>query len=433
MSARTVCVVGLGYIGLPTAVVMAQAGHRVLGVDIDRRVISALRAGQAPIKEPGLDDALTDALASGRLTVAEAPEPADAFILAVPTPVRGLARKQADLSAVEAAAQSVAPLLRPGSLVVLESTSPPGTTRDVVAPILEAGSGLRVGADVLLAHCPERVLPGRILHELVENDRIVGGIDEPSCRAAAALYGLFVRGTIHQTDATTAELVKLMENTHRDVNIALANEFALVAERVGVDVWGAIELANQHPRVRFLRPGPGVGGHCLAVDPWFVVGAAPGFTPLIAASRAVNDGMPRHVVDLVGEALGGLAGTRVVTLGLTYKADVDDTRESPAGETAELLERAGAEVRRHDAMVCAETPLELLAEGADCLLLLVDHADYRRLDPDALGRRMRRRVVVDTRNLLPAELWYAAGFTLARLGDGRRPVGTGAGDGLVVG
>ena len=269
-----------------------------------------------------------------------------------------------------------------------------------------------------MAHCPERVIPGRILQELVHNDRIVGGIDAASAEAARALYAPFVKGEMHLTDATTAELVKLMENTSRDVNIALSNEFALVAERVGVDVWEAIALANRHPRINMLRPGPGVGGHCLAVDPAVVVGAAPQFTPLIAASRAVNDGMPGDVVDLAAGLLGGVRGKVVVALGLTYKADVDDTRESPAAEVVALLEHEGAEVRRHDAHVRAEQTVAALAQGADLLLLLVDHTAYSSLDPAVLAPRMRRAIALDTRNALPRVPWEEAGFLVARLGDG---------------
>jgi UDP-N-acetyl-D-mannosaminuronic acid dehydrogenase len=420
MTARRVCVVGLGYVGLPTAVMLAHAGHHVTGIDTDPRVTEALAAGRAAIREAGLEIRVAEAVASGRLGTAPAPVPADAFILAVPTPVRGLAHKRADLSAVAAAAAVVAPQLRPGNLVILESTVPPGTTERIVRPILEEGSGLRAGADVLLAHCPERVLPGSILREIVENDRIVGGVDAASAEAARDLYAGFVRGAIYLTDATTAELVKLMENTHRDVNIALANEFALVAEHLGVDIWQAIDLANRHPRVQFLRPGPGVGGHCIAVDPWFVIGAAPRFTPLIAAGRAVNDAMPRHVADLVADALDGLTGRRILALGMTYKADVDDTRESPAVEVVEHLRSAGAEVRLHDAIVAGEVTVEDLAEDADCLLLLVDHRAYADLDPAAIGARMRRRIAVDTRNFLPLGHWTAAGFSLVRLGDGQR-------------
>jgi UDP-N-acetyl-D-mannosaminuronic acid dehydrogenase len=414
-----VCVVGLGYIGLPTAAALASAGHSVVGVDVNPDVLTALAQGKTIIREPGLDAMVRQAVGSGRLVGSERPQPANAFILAVPTPLRGLAHKRADLSYVITAAETVGEVLRRGDLVVLESTSPPGTTTQVVGSAIERISGFRPGIDFLLAHCPERVLPGRILHELVHNDRIVGGVDRASAEAARDLYSGFVRGKMLLTDATTAELVKLMENTHRDVNIALANEFALVAEQLGVNVWEAIELANRHPRVRFLRPGPGVGGHCIAVDPWFVVGAAPQFTPLITASRAVNDSMPLHVADLVSELLGGLKGKRIVALGLTYKADVDDTRESPSAAVIEWLRHAEAEVLPHDAVVAASVPVEELAENADCLLLLVDHAAYGELDPLAIRPRMRQSLVVDTRNALPMQRWTAAGFGMVRLGEGR--------------
>ncbi len=414
-----VCVVGLGYVGLPAAALLAGAGLSVTGVDVNPVVLAALARGQVTIQEPGLPEVVATSVAAGQLCGAAAPVPADAFILAVPTPVRGLAHKRADLAAIEAAARAVAPLLRPGNLVVLESTAPPGTTERVLRPLLEQGSGLVAGQDFWLAHCPERVLPGRILDELVNTDRVIGGIDTGSAAAARDLYATFVRAGMFLTDATTAELVKLMENTNRDVNIALANEFALVAEHLGVNVWEAIDLANRHPRVQFLRPGPGVGGHCIAVDPWFVVNAAPGFTPLIAAGRAVNDGMPRHVADLVADALGGLSGRTVLALGLTYKADVDDLRESPAAGVITHLRHEGATVRTHDAMVEDGTPVADLAAGADCLLLLVDHAAYRDLEPVALAPRMARRLAVDTRNFLPLAPWTAAGFSVVRLGDGR--------------
>ncbi|MBI4492677.1 MAG: nucleotide sugar dehydrogenase [Chloroflexi bacterium] len=415
-----VCVVGLGYVGLPIAAVLSSAGHSVIGVDTNPRVLEALARGCTIIREPGLDTLVAQGVASGRLVACARPQPAEAFILAVPTPVRGLANKRADLRFVAAAAESVAPVLKRGNLVILESTSPPGTTAEVVGPILERGSGLQAGQGFLLAHCPERILPGNVLHELVHNDRVIGGVDRASAETARDLYASFVQGEVFLTDATTAELVKLMENTYRDVNIALANEFALVARHLGVNAWEAIELANRHPRVQILRPGPGVGGHCIAVDPWFVVGAAPRFTPLITASRAVNDAMPLHVADLVADVLGGLAGRRIVTLGMTYKANVDDTRESPAAEVVEHLQHAGAEVRLHDAMVAADLSVEELAVGADCLVLLVDHQAYADLDPSMLAPLVRRLEVVDTRNFLSVERWTEAGFRLTRLGDGRR-------------
>ncbi|MCL5958570.1 MAG: nucleotide sugar dehydrogenase [Chloroflexi bacterium] len=420
MNTSRVCVVGLGYVGLPLAAALATRGHRVVGVDVNPEVLEAVSRGRTTLGEPGLGSLVSQAVECGRLTISPRPEAADVFVLAVPTPIRGLAHKHADLSCVLAAGEGVATVLSPGNLVVLESTCPPGTTAKVLGPVLERGSGLRVGKDFLLAHCPERILPGRTLFELVHNDRVVGGVNSASAEAARALYATFSQGKILVTDATTAELVKVMENTYRDVNIALANEFALVSEHLGVNVWDAIELANHHPRVQFLKPGPGVGGHCIAVDPWFIIGVAPQFTPLIAASRSVNDAMPLHVADLVAQALDGLVGRRVVVLGLTYKADVDDRRESPSAEVIQQLRHAGAEVLIHDAIVAAEAAVEDLATDADCLLLLVDHRAYAQLDPNIIGQRMRRRVAFDTRNFLPRPEWCDSGFELIGLGVGRQ-------------
>jgi UDP-N-acetyl-D-mannosaminuronic acid dehydrogenase len=264
------------------------------------------------------------------------------------------------------------------------------------------------------------VLPGNLLVELVTNDRIIGGIDDASSAAASEIYRSFVTGELIETDATTAELVKLMENTHRDVNIALSNEFALIAERLQVDVWRALTLANRHPRVRFLRPGPGVGGHCIAVDPWFVVQSAPTESRLIALAREVNDGMPGHVVDLVRRSIGSLEQAIAVTLGRTYKADVSDLRESPALHVVEGLRRAGADVREHDAVLDGDASVEELAHGADVIILLVDHTAYRALRPDVLGKRMRRRVVVDTRGVIARDDWASKGFKVVVLGGPNR-------------
>ncbi len=289
------------------------------------------------------------AIGSGNLIISEMPEPADAFIIEVPTPF--YRDKSADMRAVTSATQAIVPHLREGNLVILESTSPPLTTLNLLAPILEQ-SGLRAGVDFYLAYSPERVMPGQILRELIENDRVIGGINRASAEAGRDLYATFVRGEIVLTDATSAEMVKLMENTYRDVNIALANEFARLAERFGIDVWETIPIANRHPRVRILSPGPGVGGHCISVDPWFLVESAPDLATLIRTARQVNDTQPQHVVDLVRRAANDLGTTQgdplverpVSVLGLAYKADVDDLRESPAIEVTRLLAEAGARV-----------------------------------------------------------------------------------------
>jgi UDP-N-acetyl-D-mannosaminuronic acid dehydrogenase len=413
----------MGYIGLPTASTFASNGLRVTGVDVNRRVVDVLRNGEIHIQEPGLRTLVQAAFGSGNLHVAEHPEPADAFVIAVPTPIR--ADKRADLSAVRTAAEAIAAQLRPGNLVVLESTSPPRTTVDVLAPILER-SGLRAGADFYLAYSPERVLPGQILRELIENARVIGGINRASAEAGRDLYAIFVRGEILLTDATTAEMVKLMENTYRDVNIAVANEFARLAERFGVDVWEAIALANRHPRVDILRPGPGVGGHCISVDPWFLVEAAPAETALIRQARDVNDEQPGRVVARLRSALDGLAGKKLAVLGLAYKADVDDLRESPALEVAARLAAEGASVQTYEpnaptvtaAGAQAAESMEAALEGADALILLVDHRELAQLPPAQAASRMRGRIVYDSRGVLPRALWEKAGFTVYVLGVG---------------
>jgi len=473
-------VLGLGYIGLPTASLFATHRFRVVGVDVAEEVVARLRNGSVHIDEPDLQTLVQAALRSGNLTVSEQPEPAEAFIIAVPTPLReakeaapgieelrswnGAAAplelrncvpgmepragmegelgagtggsgklgrwrmkgegKRADLSCVEAAARSIVPHLRKGNLVILESTVPPGTTREVVAPILEE-SGLDVGRDLMLAYCPERVLPGRILYELVENDRVVGGYDRASTERAQALYQTFVKGRIYTTDCTTAEMVKLMENTYRDVNIALANEFALIAEHVGVNVWEAIDLANCHPRVHILRPGPGVGGHCIAVDPWFLVDIAPQYTALTRQSRWLNDWMPEWVARKVEAVVGDPRGSLLAVWGLAYKANVGDVSESPALHVIRCLSERGYTVRVYDPHVqtCSSLPLyedwKATIDGADGLVLLTDHEVFRRLPPADVAACMRQRILIDMRHSVDLEDWRAAGFICVRLGDGR--------------
>jgi UDP-N-acetyl-D-mannosaminuronic acid dehydrogenase len=421
-----ICVIGLGYIGLPTASTFATHGLQVTGIDINPAIIETLREGQIHIHEPGLRTVVQAAIRSGNLKVSTAVEPADAFIIAVPTPFYG--NKQADMRAVISAAESIVPHLGRGSLVVLESTSPPRTTADLILPILER-SGLKAGTDFLLAYSPERVLPGQILRELIENARVIGGINRPSAEAGRDLYSIFVRGEIILTDATTAEMVKLMENTYRDVNIAIANEFSRLSDRFGIDVWEAIAIANRHPRVKILNPGPGVGGHCISVDPWFFVEAAADITPLIRTARQVNDAQPQYVVELVRRALGGtLAGQRVAALGLAYKPDVDDLRESPAVEICHLLTQAGAEVTAFDpfkptaqfeGLHTVPTLAEAIAE-ADALVLLVSHAILKNIDPVVAAQLTHAQVVVDTVCGWEERTWTELGFRFFRLGVNRR-------------
>jgi UDP-N-acetyl-D-mannosaminuronic acid dehydrogenase len=409
----------------------------VFGVDTNPTVVETLQRGDIHIHEPGLRAVVEAALKSGRLRVGVALEPADAFIIAVPTPFhagrsgdyKGATHKLADMRAVTSAAEAITPYLQEGNLVVLESTSPPRTTTDLVAPILER-SGLRAGLDFHLAYSPERVLPGQILRELIENARVIGGVTPASADAGRDLYAIFVKGEIVRTDATTAEMVKLMENTYRDVNIAVANEFSRLADQFGVDVWEAIALANRHPRVKILNPGPGVGGHCISVDPWFLVEAAPELSQLIRAARTVNDSQPAFVVELVARALGSLEGRKVAALGLAYKADVDDLRESPAREVIHLLQERGAEVTAYEPFkpeavlpgIHAAPTLEIALAGADAVVLLVNHTPFRELTPAALAIQTPARVVVDAVNAWDATALTEAGFSVVRLGANKLPI-----------
>jgi len=436
---KSICVLGLGYIGLPTASTFATHGIRVFGVDVNPRVLETLKNGEIHIYEPGLRTLVQAGLRSGNLVICSEPVPADAFIIAVPTPF--MSDKCADLSFVISAAESIVPFLKPGNLVVLESTSPPRTTIDVVTPILEK-SGLRLGSgdnlgDFFLAYSPERVLPGQILRELIENARVIGGVNRASAEAGRDLYSIFARGEIVLTDATTAEMVKLMENTYRDVNIAIANEFSRLADRFGVDVWEAIPLANRHPRVDILRPGPGVGGHCISVDPWFLVEAAPDLSHLVLAARQVNDSQPRFVLDLIYRVLGlgegeisrkGLSGKHIALLGLAYKPDVDDLRESPAIEVAHLLVGSGAQVSAYEPFktdehipgIVVTESLDLAVKDANLLILLVPHTVLKELPPDKILTMTPARIVIDTVKGWSSEAWESAGFRYYRLGDGKK-------------
>ena len=424
MEINHICVIGLGYIGLPTASMFAQNGVRVTGVDANPRVVESLQQGKVHIHEPWLTEVVTTVLRDGTLAIASAPVEADAFIIAVPTPFYD--DKKADLSHVRAAAESLVPVLRRGNLVVLESTSPPLTTQNELRPILEQ-SGLNAGEDFLLAYSPERVLPGQIMKELVENARVIGGINPASAQAGKDLYLKFVRGEVVLTDAATSEMVKLMENTFRDVNIAVANEFSRLAERLGVDVWEAIRIANRHPRVRILNPGPGVGGHCISVDPWFLVESAPDITHLIRAAREVNDTQPEFVLQSLKTILPSPQGKRVAVLGLAYKPDVDDLRETPSLEVVRELVLAGATVTAWEPYkpdfkapnMKMAASLEEAIQDADVLLLLVGHSQFKALDPEVVAQKTSARLVLDAVNAWPSQPWQDAGFTLKKLGNGK--------------
>jgi len=337
---KTLTVIGLGYIGLPTAAVFADAGFRVTGVDVKEDAVTAINDGRAHIFEPGLDQLVKEVVTEGSLTASTEAQPADSFVIAVPTPFKG--DHEPDLSYVRAASEQIAPLLEPGNLIVLESTSPIGTTEKVANWIHALRPDLRMPADgepgdIALAYCPERVLPGKILFELRNNDRLLGGLSEHCATAAAAFYGEVVSGQCFTTTSRTAELAKLAENAFRDVNIAFANELSVIADDHDIDVWELIELANLHPRVNILKPGPGVGGHCIAVDPWFIVNSAPEKAQLVRQARLINDAKPAWVVDQILAAAAEQSAPVIACLGLAYKPDIDDLRQSPAIEVVKQL------------------------------------------------------------------------------------------------
>jgi len=401
------CVIGLGYIGLPTAVVFARSGWDVLGVDVSERIVELVNVGRLPFVEEGLEQALAEAVASGKLHAAREPAAADVFVVSVPTPFVG--EHRADLTFVDAAADEVAEALQGGELVVLESTVPPGATEHLAKRILRRRPELEGRVD--FAHAPERVLPGRIMTELRTNDRIVGGLTPRATERAREVYASFCTGTISTTDARTAELSKLAENSFRDVNIAFANELSLICARLGIDVWELISLANHHPRVDILQPGPGVGGHCIAVDPWFIVSADPEDSRLIRTAREVNDGKPRWVIGRVLAALDALApnSPKVAVLGVAFKADIDDLRESPSVEIARelALSRPGVsfdvvepnittlpdQLRGLDNVSLVD--LDHAIGDADVIVLLVDHKQFKDVEPE----RLRGKSVIDTRGV----------------------------------
>jgi UDP-N-acetyl-D-mannosaminuronic acid dehydrogenase len=403
-------VIGMGYIGLPTATVLATRGIEVIGVDITPRIVEAVSRGEVPFIEPDLAVAVSGAVAMGRLTMSREVPAADAYIIAVPTPFN--TDMSADLSFVKSAAEAIAPRLQPGAIVVLESTSPPGTTEMVSRTIGALRPDLRMPheagaiADVRVAHCPERVLPGRIMIEMITNSRVVGGLTARCAERAAAIYRVFCQGEILVTDAASAEMAKLVENAYRDVNIAFANELSLIAEELRLDVWEVIRLANQHPRVKILSPGPGVGGHCIPVDPWFIVAAAPGVARLIRTAREVNDGKPHHVAEQVIGRAQRFRSPTIACLGLTFKANVDDVRESPAIEVVALIAQALPEVTilvadpfvaALPARLTSNANLTLTEAGeaverADIIVLLVAHDAFKRLR----HTRHNGKVVYDT-------------------------------------
>jgi UDP-N-acetyl-D-mannosaminuronic acid dehydrogenase len=370
---QKIVVLGTGYVGLPAALLLAQVGHTVIGVDINENIVQAINDGILHIKEASLQKIMDEPQVRQNLHAQSSPCQADVFLIAVPTPLDPR-KKVAELEYVRDAAESIVPYLQPGNLVILESTVPPLTCRNLMTPILEK-SGLKVGSNLFLAHCPERILPGDVFFEIVHNDRVIGAADQKSRHLATEVYRTFVKGKLYQTDDITAELCKLLENTYRDVNIALANEFAAVAESLGIDALEVIGLANKHPRVNILKPGIGVGGHCIPIDPWFIKEVDPANSRLIFTARLVNDEMPYKIAARIRKTVRDITDPKIVAIGAAYKANADDTRESPAVEIVELLREDGYCVEHYDPLVLGMqySSLAEICENADCLVILVEH------------------------------------------------------------
>lgn len=406
-----VCVVGLGYIGLPTAAFIASKGVKVVGVDVNERFVKLINEGKVPFFEPGFEDLLAKVVGEGNLVAQAEQVEADAYIVCVPTPFQD--DHKVDTKYIRAASEALAPHLRPGALVVLESTSPPGTTEDMANHLIELRPDLSLNEEddnaIFVAHCPERVLPGQIMEEMENNDRVIGGLTPKGTELARDLYATFCTAELLMTNATTAEMAKLTENSFRDVNIAFANELSLICDRLGIDVWELIELANHHPRVNVLQPGPGVGGHCIAVDPWFIVSAAPEEAKLIKLARDVNDGKPEWVIEQVVKTLEGKEKPVVAALGIAFKNDIDDLRESPS---LEIVKRLGADNPELDIRVVEPNVDELPAvlsnisnltkqdtkeaiAAADVVLLLVNHKEFVNLDQSVL----EGKTVIDTKGI----------------------------------
>jgi len=412
MSIEKVLVVGLGYIGLPTAAVIASRGMDVVGLDVNQKAVDTINKGEIHIVEPDLDIVVRSVVMTGKLRATTEAESADAFMIAVPTPFNE--DNSPDLSYIQAAAKTIAPVLEKGNLVILESTSPVGATEKLAGWLKEARPDLSFpqdkgdAADINVAHCPERVLPGYVLQELVSNDRVIGGISNACSEKAVALYQTFVRGECIITNARTAEMAKLTENSFRDVNIAFANELSVICDKLKINVWELVKLANRHPRVNILNPGPGVGGHCIAVDPWFIVDSCPEEANIIRQARLTNDAKPFYVIDQITKAADEFKRPVIACLGLAFKADIDDLRESPALQIVEEL------VNRDIGEIIAVEPnihelpsklndkgiqlssLENALETANVVVVLVDHKEFKTAD----STQFAKKVVIDTRGII---------------------------------
>ena len=407
----------MGYIGLPTATMFSCYGHKVIGVDVNEKVVNNINKGKIIIEEPNLEEIVEDVVKKGNLIASISPKESDVFIISVPTPIKD--DKTSDMSYVISATKSIVKYLKEGNIVVLESTSPVGTTEEVVKPIIEE-SGLKVGRDIMLGYCPERVIPGKIIYELKNNDRVIGGIDKKSAEEIRKIYKTIVDGNIYLTDCKTAELCKLMENTYRDVNIALSNELLLICDKLNINVWEVIEYSNKHPRVNLHTPGHGVGGHCLAVDPWFIIEKEPELSNIIKSSRLLNDSMPEYVYNKIDKILQKDKSKKITILGITYKANTDDMRESPIIKLIDKLLKNNYNVKVFDPyikdfQINCQSILEA-CKDSDLLILGVNHDYFKNLPLDEIKTTMKGNLILDTRNFLDKEEVEKSGFIYKLLG-----------------
>ena len=392
-----ICIMGQGYIGLPTAALFTRNHCEVVGVDINEEMVNNLNKGIIHIEEPGIAEIIKNAVEKNVYSASLTPQKADAFIITVPTPYI-VENYSCDLSYVITACNNIIPYLEKGNTVIIESTIAPMSTDDVIKPIFEE-AGFTIGEDLFLAHCPERVLPGQILDELVHNNRIIGGVTPECAKKASEVYGQFVEGELMLTEAKTAELSKCMENTFRDVNIALANELAKICAEIGVNALDVIEMANKHPRVNLHSPGPGVGGHCLAIDPYFIYAKAPETAKIIKLARDTNNSMPDFVFENVKKIIGK---GKVAVLGVSYKGNTGDDRESPAYDIIAKLKDAGYEIAVHDPHIANESfvSFDESTKDADLILILCDHNEFKKLDYELINKNMANPVIFDTKNII---------------------------------
>ncbi len=413
---KKISVLGLGYIGLPTACVLANSGFNVLGVDIDEKIINKLNSGKLHIEEQDLEEIFLKVIASGKLKVSNKVEKSDVYIIAVPTPLNK--NNKADLGYIISASETIKDYITKKNLIILESTSPPGTTRNVVGDIISK-NGLIAGVHYYLAYCPERVLPGKIIYELVNNDRVIGGINKKSAELASEIYSSFVKGNIYLTALETSEFVKLAENTYRDVNIAFANELSEICNDYNIDIWDVVKYANMHPRVNILSPGPGVGGHCISIDPWFILESIERKQTLIEKCRNINNSRPYVIAERILNIINGIKNPKVTIFGIAYKENVGDTRESPALTIIKELSKKGVDVAVFDPVVTNYkgklSNLNTALEDSDLLILFAGHNEFKKINLGNIAKLMRNINIFDTRNFYDLNIVKKAGFNYFRI------------------